>query len=361
MRTNLVRSATAALLAAFTLVNTAWAVYEAEPNDSYNTPQRLVIGSDGTAMVTGSIGDPSGAPLVNDVDFYTFEGRAGDVVTIDIDGGIKGSEGGSHVDTLLTLFRPDSTIMRETDDGPTPPDAGSISSWDAQLAGVRLLMDGTYTVAVTASFMSFMDGGIPVDGTTAQSNGSYTLTISGVTPAQTTPPPPPPAPAVQQIDIDIKPRDRGRAHLNPKWRGRIPVALLSSAEFNALEVDHASVTFGPSGKEARALRCGKQDQHRKHGRGDWDEWDDDDRHGRHNHKHAIDVNRDGRPDLVCRFDNQDTGFELGDMEGMVMGKTTSGKAFEGKAPLKVYPYPRHHHKHQQDRHDDNRRDGRHRR
>jgi hypothetical protein len=336
MRINFTRwSAVAAIALASTLANVAWAVYEAEPNDEYNSPQRLEAGSDGTAMVTGSVGDPAGTALANDADFYTFEGKAGDVVTIDIDGGIKGGAGGSDVDTYLTLFRPDSTILRETDNGPLPADAGSVSNWDAQLTNIRLPMDGTYTIAVTASFMFFMDGGILVDGTAALSNGSYTLIVSGLTPSA------PPAPTVQPINIDIKPRDRGRAHINPTARGTLPVALLSSPDFNALEVDPSSVTFGRTGKETGALRCGRQDRHAKH-RGDWDEWDDDDddRHGKW-HKHAADVNRDGLPDLVCRFQNRDAGFQLGDVEGVVMGKTTSGKLFEGRGPLKVFPARRH--------------------
>jgi hypothetical protein len=339
MRTRPVRSTvTAALFAiASTLPISALAVYESEPNDSYNAPQRLVIGSDGTAAVTGSIGDPSGAPLVNDVDFFTFQGKAGDVVTIDIDGGIKGGAGGSDVDTYLTLFGPDSLVIRETDNGPLQGDGSFL---DAQLTNIRLQVDGIYTVAVTASVMMFMDGGVLIDGLTANSNGSYTLNISGVTGA--TAPPPPPPPSAQQINIDIKPRDRGRAHIQPNARGRIAVALLSSSEFDALEVDHKSVTFGKTGKEASALRCGSYDKRGRHGRHDWDEWDDDDddRRGRH-YKDRRDVDGDGRPDLVCRFENRETGFELGDMEGIVMGRTSAGKSIEGRGPLKVYPAKRH--------------------
>jgi hypothetical protein len=354
MRTRPVRSTlTAALFAiASTLPISALAVYEAEPNDSYNAPQRLVIGSDGKAMVSGSIGDPSGTPLVNDVDFYTFEGRQNDRVTIDIDGGIKGGAGGSDVDTYLSLFAPNSMLIHENESGPRPPesDGGSLSEMDARLE-VVLPMDGTYTLAVTASFMIFFDGGVLVDGTTANSNGSYTLLLSGVTPPASPTPTPPPAPSVQGINIDIKPHDRGRAHINPKARGTIPVALLSSKDFNPLEVEHASVTFGSTGTETKAIRCGS-DKHRRHDRDQWDDDDDGDRHGRHGRHHKKsrhDFNDDGRPDLVCRFENRDAGFELGDVEGFVKGRTTSGKPFEGRGTLKVYParrdLDRRHHNH----------------
>jgi hypothetical protein len=85
------------------------------------------------------------------------------------------------------------------------------------------------------------------------------------------------------------------------------VAVLSSRDFNAMKVDRASLTFGAEGNEHSLYRC--------HGEG-------------------IDVNRDGRKDLVCRFDNRAAGFDVGDLEGVLKG-TVEGSSFEGRAPLKV--------------------------
>jgi hypothetical protein len=161
-----------------------------------------------------------------------------------------------------------------------------VSPRDALLVNVRLPVTGTYTVAVS-------------DGSIAGSNGSYTLIISGVTPA----------PSAQQINIVVKPGDREISTLNPKSKGNIPVALLSSSEFDALAVDRASITFGATGDEDSLRRCNKE---------------------------GFDVDGDGRLDLVCHFENQSAGFEFGDLEGIVKGRTAAG-AFEGRGFLKVLP------------------------
>ncbi|HEX6266161.1 MAG TPA: hypothetical protein VFZ81_04625, partial [Burkholderiales bacterium] len=77
---------------------------------------------------------------------------------------------------------------------------------------------------------------------------------------------------------------------------------------NALEVNRASITFGPTGTEAGQPRCGKA---------------------------GSDVNGDGHLDLVCHFDNQAAGFDQNHSSGVIMGETLSGKRFEGRGWLKV--------------------------
>jgi hypothetical protein len=60
-------------------------------------------------IVQGAIGfmDPARA-AIPDVDFYSFEGWAGNSITVDIDGGIKpvATTTLRHVDTIVALFRP---------------------------------------------------------------------------------------------------------------------------------------------------------------------------------------------------------------------------------------------------------------
>jgi hypothetical protein len=73
------------------------------------TAQNLEIGPDGTAEVTGAIGDPKcttgPVTVVGDVDFYVFRGRKGDEVMIDIDGGMKPQFSGLRsVDTIVAIF-----------------------------------------------------------------------------------------------------------------------------------------------------------------------------------------------------------------------------------------------------------------
>jgi hypothetical protein len=294
-------AAVTAFLAASGASGIAFAIYEVEPNQPIASAQRLVIGGGGGAEVTGAVGVLTG-PATNDVDFFSFDGREGDVVTIDIDGGMKPAGSGSRsVDTFLTIFGPGLTFkkLRENDDAGLPLDPGSSHPYDSRITNFRLPATGTYTVAVSSYPRALRDGGVLASNTlNATSNGSYTLLISGVTPP------------VQQINIEIKPGSGQLAPVNPKSKGNIPVALLSSADFNALEVDQPSLTFGAEGSEASLLRCNKE---------------------------GSDVNDDGRLDLVCHFDNQTAGFEPGDLEGIVMGRTGAGGRFEGRGLLKVVP------------------------
>jgi len=282
--------------------NVAFAVYELEPNNPIATPQEMVVGSSGGAEINGVLGVLSG-PATNDVDFYSFDGREGDVVTIDIDGGIKPNGSGlRNVDTILAVFGPGPTFLklRENDDGTSPFDSGSLSRHDALIINFRLPATGTYTVGVSSYPRFFNNGGTLMSNSLHPSlaNGSYTLLLSGVSPPQ------------QQINIDIKPGSGELAPVNPKSRGKIPVALLSSAEFNALDANRQSITFGATGTERSLHHCGNDGE---------------------------DVNGDGLADLVCHFENQVAGFDHGDLEGILRGQTVDGRQFEGRGLLKVVP------------------------
>ena len=129
------------------------------------------------------------------------------------------------------------------------------------------------------------------------SNGSYTLIISGVVPAE------------QPIQIDIKPGNNQETKINPKSKGVVPVALLSSDTFDALNVDQSSLRFGAVGDEDSLAHCQKEGK---------------------------DVNGDGRLDLVCHFDNERAEFDMSVVEGIVKGKGKDGKLFKGHGHLKVF-------------------------
>jgi hypothetical protein len=298
---------------------------EASPggNDSLATAQPLTVVNGtagmGTAEVTGAIGSTTySVPAVPDVDFYSFAATAGDVLTIDINGGIK--DGGPtnpirSVDTVIALFMADGTMLYLNDDA-DDVDLGSIATNDSRIVNAVLPATGTYFVGVAGTGMQsmhlFSDGGVQTGASTVDpntGNGSYTLTLSGVTTPQVDPTPvPPPAPLVQQINIDIRPRHPGVARIYPHSDDMVNVALLSSDGFDALKVDRSSVTFGADGNERSLYRC---------------------------HNEGIDVNRDGKKDLVCRFKIKAASFDVGDVEGVVKGNTSDGKPFEGHAPLKV--------------------------
>jgi hypothetical protein len=304
----------AAVLAAFGASGMALAVNEAEPNHPVTSPQALTITGDastgkGGAVVTGSINHVNNAP---DVDFYSFYAQAGDVITIDIDGTAMPGVG---LDSYVTLFGPSFSSPLENDDGGVTDD-GSVSYFDSMLANVAITQSGTYTIAVTAYGTWLSPTGtyetteVPPD---PGGSGAYTLVLSGVSLPVVTPPPPPPAPEVLNIDINVKPGTVTRSRIDGKAKGVIPVALMSSPTFNAMNVDMKTVTFGKTGTEASLRSCAKGGQ---------------------------DFNKDGRPDLLCHFENHVSGFAPGDLEAFVKGKTVDGVAFQGRGSLKAKPEKR---------------------
>lgn len=112
------------------------------------------------------------------------------------------------------------------------------------------------------------------------------------------------------FSIDIKPGS-GPNSINPKSHGKIPVAILSTEEFDALQmVNKDSLTFGRTGEENSLAFC--------------------------NHR-GEDVNADGLKDLVCHFFTEDTGFVCGDTEGVLKCATTDGTPIEGRDSVKVVP------------------------
>lgn len=306
----------AAVLAAFGASGIALAADEVEPNHPMSTAQRLTITGDasvgkGGAVVSGAINHVNNMP---DVDFYSFYAEAGDVITLDIDGTMG-------LDSYVTLFGPSFSWPLENDDaGLLSLDEGSNSFLDSMLLNVPITQSGTYTVAVTAYGTLLSANGTYETTWVPDSSGGYTLVLSGVSlppvaspPPVVIPPPPPPEPQVTQIDIHVKPGVVTRSKIDGKSKGVIPVVLMSSPGFNAMNVDIKTVTFGKTGTEGSVRNCAK---------------------GSH------DFNKDGRPDLLCHFDNHVSGFERGDLEGFVKGKLNDGGVFEGRGSLKAMPEKR---------------------
>jgi hypothetical protein len=243
------------------------------------------------------------------VHYYAFEGKEGDVITIDIDGTTAGG-----LDAYLALFGPDGTLAFESFET-DPIDAGSnppadcldcLATTDPQLLSIRLNASGTWIAAVSAEPAYLTDQGQwAFTPPMANSSGSYTLLVSGLSAAPV--PAPAPIPSNQQVNIDIKPRQAGPATIHTDSRGAIPVVLLSDSNFDPFTVDPASLRFGKTGSEYSYRLCAK---------GGWD------------------MNRDGKPDRLCFFDTHRTGFKPGDTVGILKG-ITAGRWFEGKGDLKV--------------------------
>jgi hypothetical protein len=314
----------------------------ASADGTFANPQALpVTGS--SVTVNGAITNPSASEP--DVDYYAFEGKEGDVITIDIDQTTDG------LNAVLFLFRPDGTMAMESwdsdnlDQGSSPPPdcLDCLSTLDPWIQ-FRLDSPGRWVIAVSAdpAYLTH-HGAWVITPPLANSNGSYAMIVSGLsvtpTPEPTPAPTPAPAPTNQQVNIDIKPQQAGAATIQANARGAIPVMLLSDNNFDPFTVDPASLRFGKTGEEYSYKLCVKEG------------WD---------------LNRDGKRDRLCFFDNQRTGFTPGTTVGILKG-ITGGRWFEGKGDLKVvaaekrkrYERERAKHerkKHKHDRH--NKREGR---
>ncbi len=267
-------------------------VMEEERNDPVSMAQFLTPGMVELEL-SGVLGNLDGV-AVEDVDFYKFHGQAGDVVTLDIDAGWGGQR---NVDTIIAVFSegPDHRMLRMSDDS-YPLDPGSTNTLDSRIDNFVLPWSGVYYVGVSHYPRYFRDGGSMLSGTA--SNGDYRLVISGV------------SNSTLHINISVKPGKNELAPINPKARGRVPVALLSSDEFEPKDVDVDSLTFGRDGTEESLEKCNKP---------------------------SADINQDGKKDLVCHFDNQLTGFRKGDLEGVLKGSMKDGTMIEGRGLLKVVP------------------------
>jgi uncharacterized delta-60 repeat protein len=114
--------------------------------------------------------------------------------------------------------------------------------------------------------------------------------------------------ATSNVTIDIKPNSQTN-RINASSQGRVRVAILSSAEFDALALlDRASLRFGHSGLEDSLVSCRKR---------------------------GTDVNHDGFRDLVCLFSIQEAGFRKGDVTGILTGQMLDGTPILGDDFVKV--------------------------
>jgi hypothetical protein len=101
------------------------------------------------------------------------------------------------------------------------------------------------------------------------------------------------------ILIDIKPATIPNG-INPKSKGKIPVAILTTPSFNAATVDPTTVRFGATGVEVPAFRSAMED-----------------------------VDGDGDLDMVLHFVNRDTGITCGKAYASLTGALFSGVKIKG--------------------------------
>lgn len=108
-----------------------------------------------------------------------------------------------------------------------------------------------------------------------------------------------------RVTIDIKPGSFPNS-INPLSKGVIPVAILTTATFDATTVDLTTVRFGATGTESVPAHFALED-----------------------------VDGDGDTDLILHFNTQDTGIVCGATSAFLTGKTLSGQAIEGSDSIKT--------------------------
>jgi len=121
-----------------------------------------------------------------------------------------------------------------------------------------------------------------------------------------------PLPATSVV-LDIKPGGEPNS-VNLGSGGVIPVAILTTGDFDATTVDPGTVCFGDA--EAPAER----DCSEKHGRG-----------------HIEDVDDDGDQDMVLHYETAQTGIDPGDTQACLTGETFDGTRVDGCDAIRIVP------------------------
>ena len=277
LKQNLMTSIGVIVASVFVLSLSAQASSEIEPNSSLASSQGFA--SSGNLNVSGSLTflgiEARTRQPIRDVDFYSFFAFAGDKIDVGVSG----------VSNNVALF------------GLTPGYA-LLATGDAssRISGHVISESGMFTVAVANNKAFFYSGGAVAGGDFEE--GAYSLSVTGLS-----------VPLVQ-IDIDVKPRHKKVARINLRKRRSIKVAILGGGVdgLDVAEVDPKSLTFGATGDENTLRKCKRR---------------------------LKDVNRDGVPDLVCKFSLRHAGFDKDSTEAVLKGETRDGVAFYGTDQVEV--------------------------
>ncbi|MDP2948419.1 MAG: hypothetical protein Q8P22_02635 [Chloroflexota bacterium] len=117
----------------------------------------------------------------------------------------------------------------------------------------------------------------------------------------------------KEVDVDIKPgSDPNSIKLSNK--GVIPVAILTTASFDATTVDPSTVCFGDA-EDATQRDCTEA----------------------HAMGHIADADGDGDLDLVLHYETGATGIDPGDTEACLTGETFGGDAIQGCDAVRTLP------------------------
>ena len=144
------------------------------------------------------------------------------------------------------------------------------------------------------------------------------------------------AAAVVPVRVDVTP-GRYPNVVKVDERGRISVAVLGQRGFDVRKIDSSTLAFGPAGAEPEDCDCfdrGHDHHHRDHHANNGHGKRSASRHGKRGRPHEtcgklVDVNHDGRLDLVAQFRIDETGIALGNTQACLQGLLEDGHSFEG--------------------------------
>ncbi|MHC4092005.1 MAG: hypothetical protein ACYSVY_17345 [Planctomycetota bacterium] len=124
-----------------------------------------------------------------------------------------------------------------------------------------------------------------------------------------------PLPLATSIEIDIKPGSDLNSINCGSDRGVIPVAIISTPDFDATTVDQTTVTFEGAAETHIDKRTGLP------------------------RRHEEDMDGDGDVDLLFHFRLGDTGLDCASTEGTLSGETFEGEAIEGIDAVRMIDVP----------------------
>ncbi len=269
-------------------------LYGAEANPGNTIVDAYSIASNGTLTpLTGSpfipgVGDNSNVVLLSSDDKTLFV-----------------SNQFSHTITVFSVASDGS--LSPVPGSPFPMNGGAITP-----TAMATSQDGTLLYVADYSIGAVSVFSVASTGVLTEVTGSPFSTGQGTALESLTAFPPKACLQTVAVEIMIKPTAAPPVPINPKAKGKIPVAILSTPTFNALtQVAPSSLTFGHTGTEASLAFCGAGGE---------------------------DVNGDGLLDLVCHFNSQQTGLVAGDTLAILEGTTVAGIKLTGSEAIRTVPH-----------------------
>jgi Beta-propeller repeat len=285
-----------AYIAGFTLSTPATFPVMVGPDLTYNGGGDAFVAkvkADGTGLVycgyLGGAGDDFGEGIAVDSfgKAYVTGATSSNQLTFPVTGGPDLTYNGVNFDAFVAKVKADGTGLMY---------AGYIGGHDDDL-GFAIAVDAAGSAYVTGVTRSIKGFPVKVGPDPSFNGGGTDAFVTKVAQLVFVPVP---------LPILIQPGS-SVATLNPASRGELPVAILSTDEFDAtVDVDLATVRFGATGTEAAPLRATRAD-----------------------------VNEDGLPDLLLHVAIPDTAIACGDTSAALSGRTVDGQEITGSALIQT--------------------------